>query len=77
MKWKSKHTRTIWSNNLKGRRPICAASSRIGRASVPIAEAVALRDSLIKAKEKGFSQVEVEGDSKLVIDAVNGRVEPP
>ncbi|KAL6138797.1 hypothetical protein ACLB2K_064076 [Fragaria x ananassa] len=57
-------------------RPISAASNRIGRASVPIAEAVALRDSLLKAKEKSFTNVEVEGDSKLVIDAVNGRFEP-
>ncbi|KAL6200039.1 hypothetical protein ACLB2K_029821 [Fragaria x ananassa] len=33
---------------------------------------VALRDSLIKAKEKDFTNVEVEGDSKLEIDTVNG-----
>ncbi|KAL6146301.1 hypothetical protein ACLB2K_056982 [Fragaria x ananassa] len=58
-------------------RPISAASNPISRALVPIAEAVALRDGLLKAKEKGFTNVEVEGDSKLVIDAMNGRFEPP
>lgn len=37
-----------------------------------IAEELALRDSLVKAKEKSFTKVQVEGDSKLVIDVVNG-----
>ncbi|KAL6129793.1 hypothetical protein ACLB2K_073142 [Fragaria x ananassa] len=57
-------------------RPVSVACC-IGSASVPIAEAMALRDSLIKAKDKGFTNVEVEGDSKLVIDAVNRRLESP
>ncbi|KAL6188557.1 hypothetical protein ACLB2K_039949 [Fragaria x ananassa] len=57
-------------------RPVFVTSCRIENASVSIAEAMALRDSLIKAKEKDFTNVEVEGDSKLVIDAVNGRLEP-
>ncbi|KAL6174685.1 hypothetical protein ACLB2K_051331 [Fragaria x ananassa] len=58
-------------------RPVSAASCHIRSASVSIAEAMVLRDSLIKAKKKGCTNVEVEGDSKLVIDAVNGRLEPP
>ncbi|KAL6209464.1 hypothetical protein ACLB2K_020406 [Fragaria x ananassa] len=51
-------------------RPISAASIHVGRTSVFIAEALTLRDSLVKAKEKGFTRVEGEGDSKLVIEAV-------
>lgn len=49
----------------------------LGSASVLVAEALVLRDSVVKAKEKGFTRVEVEGDHKLVIEAVNGRIEPP
>ncbi|KAL6197316.1 hypothetical protein ACLB2K_032925 [Fragaria x ananassa] len=58
-------------------RQVFVDSCRIESASVPIAEAMALRDSLIKAKEKCFTNFEVEGDSKLVIDAMNGLLEPP
>ncbi|KAL6144454.1 hypothetical protein ACLB2K_055147 [Fragaria x ananassa] len=53
-----------------------AASSRktrkTGKSSVLVAEALAFRDSLVYAKDKGYSRLEVEGDSKLVIDALNG-----
>ncbi|KAL6177248.1 hypothetical protein ACLB2K_048774 [Fragaria x ananassa] len=52
-------------------RPVSAASCHIGSASVPIAEAMTLRNNLIKVNEKGFTNVEVDGDSKLVIDVVN------
>ncbi|KAL6131054.1 hypothetical protein ACLB2K_069432 [Fragaria x ananassa] len=45
--------------------------------SVPIAEAVALRNSLLCAKDRGFRKVEVEGDWKLVIDVVNEDAFPP
>ena len=41
-------------------RPISAAARHVRRAFVLVAEAVALRDSLVKAKEKGFTRVEVE-----------------
>ena len=41
------------------------------------AEALALRNSLICAKEKGFTKIDVEGDSKLVINAVNQVSAPP
>ncbi|PRQ37612.1 putative ribonuclease H [Rosa chinensis] len=58
-------------------RPVIAATKCVGNSSTPVAEATALRDSLIAAKDKGFTRVEVEGDSKLVIDVVTGRVIPP
>ncbi|XP_024200062.1 uncharacterized protein LOC112203306 [Rosa chinensis] len=57
--------------------PLLASASSSGHASVPITEATALRDSLAAAKDKGFQFLEVEGDSKLVIDAVNGVSHPP
>ncbi|KAL6223438.1 hypothetical protein ACLB2K_006825 [Fragaria x ananassa] len=57
-------------------RPISAAASHVGRAFVLVAEAVALRDSLVKAKEKKITRVEVEGDSKLVIEVVKSQIDP-
>ena len=45
-------------------RPLAAVTRGVGKTSVPTAEAKALRDSLKFALEKGFSRVEVEGDSK-------------
>ncbi|XP_004309278.1 PREDICTED: uncharacterized protein LOC101298847, partial [Fragaria vesca subsp. vesca] len=48
-----------------------------GSTTVPVAEALALRNSLIEAKRRGFTKVEIEGDSKLVLDAINGHSTPP
>ena len=45
--------------------------------TVPVAETTALRNGLVAAKQKGLRRLEVEGDSKLVIDAVNGVSAPP
>ncbi|KAL6218117.1 hypothetical protein ACLB2K_011334 [Fragaria x ananassa] len=52
--------------------PILAAAFNCGRANVPVTEAMALRNSLIQARELGVTNVQVEGDSKLVIDVANG-----
>ncbi|XP_004301088.1 PREDICTED: uncharacterized protein LOC101290870 [Fragaria vesca subsp. vesca] len=57
--------------------PLVAASSNFGITTISVAEALSLRNSLICAKERGLSRVEVEGDSKLVIDAVNGIAASP
>ncbi|KAL6139199.1 hypothetical protein ACLB2K_064476 [Fragaria x ananassa] len=65
----------IIKNNLGNR--LVAGSFNSGMSSIPIAEAVALRNSLLCAKDRGFRKVEVKGDSKLVIDAVNEDVYPP
>ncbi|PRQ58228.1 putative ribonuclease H [Rosa chinensis] len=54
-----------------------AVSKKIGTNTVPTAEVIALRDSLWMAAQKGYKNVQVEGDSKLVIDAVNGKISPP
>ncbi|KAL6145835.1 hypothetical protein ACLB2K_056519 [Fragaria x ananassa] len=44
---------------------------------IPVAEALALCDSLVYAKANGHTRLEVEGDSKIVIDAVNEVFDPP
>ncbi|KAL6224535.1 hypothetical protein ACLB2K_003390 [Fragaria x ananassa] len=53
---------------------VLAAAKSFGNAIIPTTEATALRDSLVKAKDQGFSNIQVEGDSKLVIDVINGRI---
>ncbi|XP_004308226.1 PREDICTED: uncharacterized protein LOC101291100 [Fragaria vesca subsp. vesca] len=58
-------------------KPLVSAAFNSGNASVPLAEALALRNSLFCAKEKGVLKVEMEGDSKLIIDIVNGVCDPP
>ncbi|XP_050387311.1 uncharacterized protein LOC126803570 [Argentina anserina] len=58
-------------------RTLFTAARKIGDASVPVAEALALRYSLLLARDRGFRHIEVEGDSKLVIGAVNGNVKFP
>ncbi|XP_062014037.1 uncharacterized protein LOC133730471 [Rosa rugosa] len=58
-------------------KPLLAATRHMGKITVPVAEAVALHDSLHCALERGFMRIEVEGDSKLVIDAVCGLFKPP
>ena len=57
--------------------PIFANAMKYGKSSVPIVEALALRDGLIKAKNLNFTKIIAEGDSKLVIDCVNNRFKPP
>ncbi|KAL6196437.1 hypothetical protein ACLB2K_032052 [Fragaria x ananassa] len=53
--------------------PIVAAAHSIGKTIVSVAQAIALRDSLLKAKEKEFKKVIVEGDSSLIINCVNSK----
>ncbi|KAL6129923.1 hypothetical protein ACLB2K_068305 [Fragaria x ananassa] len=55
---------------------IVSAAFNPGTASVPFDEVLALRNNLLCAKEKGVLKVEVEGDSKLIIDIVNGVCDP-
>ncbi|KAL6210712.1 hypothetical protein ACLB2K_015944 [Fragaria x ananassa] len=55
---------------------ILAAVFNCGRANVPVTEVMALRNSLIQARELGVTNVQVKGDSKLVIDVANGIAAP-
>ncbi|KAL6186423.1 hypothetical protein ACLB2K_042543 [Fragaria x ananassa] len=57
--------------------PILAAAFNCGRANVSVTEAMALRNSLIQARELGVTIMQLEGDSGLVIDVINGIVAPP
>ncbi|XP_070681844.1 uncharacterized protein [Malus domestica] len=52
--------------------PVIAGARSLGETSINVAECLALRDALWIARSKGFWKVLVEGDSKLVIDAVQG-----
>ena len=36
-----------------------------------------MRDALLFARDKGFSKIEVKGDSKLVIGTILGKVKTP
>ncbi|XP_004292219.1 PREDICTED: uncharacterized protein LOC101302904 [Fragaria vesca subsp. vesca] len=58
-------------------KPLVSAAFNSGTANVPLAEALTLRNNLLCAKEKGVLKVEVEGDSKLIIDIVNGVCDLP
>ncbi|KAL6185385.1 hypothetical protein ACLB2K_041519 [Fragaria x ananassa] len=58
-------------------KPLVATAFNSGVASVPLVETFALRNSLVCAKEKGLSKIEVESDFKLVIDIANGVCDPP
>ncbi|KAL6228564.1 PREDICTED: uncharacterized protein LOC101299347 [Fragaria vesca subsp. vesca] len=53
------------------------ASFHSGTTTVLVVEAMALCNSLICAKSRGITKIEVECDSKLVIDVVNGISTPP
>ncbi|KAL6218551.1 hypothetical protein ACLB2K_011761 [Fragaria x ananassa] len=57
--------------------PIITSSKNIGKASVPTTEASSLRDSILIAKNRGLTRIIVEGDSKIIIDAVNGKISAP
>lgn len=48
-----------------------AAGRHIGNASIIIAECMTLRDDMLAAKNNRFLNLEIEGDSKIVIDCCN------
>lgn len=53
------------------------SSKKIGHSTVIIAKALALRDGLHHIVTQGHQYVQVEGDSKLLIDNINGKIPPP
>ncbi|KAL6214489.1 hypothetical protein ACLB2K_013923 [Fragaria x ananassa] len=57
--------------------PMLASAHKIGKKTVTIAEAIALRDSLLTALKLGFQNVLVKGDSSLIINCVIGRFKCP
>ncbi|XP_050130708.1 uncharacterized protein LOC126607231 [Malus sylvestris] len=62
--------------NEKGE-PIIVGARFIGQNTISIAECLALRDSLWMARSKGLSRIVVDGDLKLVIEAIHGAYNPP
>ncbi|KAL6195302.1 hypothetical protein ACLB2K_030922 [Fragaria x ananassa] len=58
-------------------KPLVTVAFNLGIKSVPVAEALTLINSLACAKERGSTKIELEGDSKLVIDGINGTSDPP
>ncbi|KAL6211498.1 hypothetical protein ACLB2K_016723 [Fragaria x ananassa] len=57
--------------------PILAGSRCVGNSSVPITEYSALRDGLFHALCNDIRRVQVDDDSKLIIDLINNRSPPP
>lgn len=56
---------------------LLVGANNIGENSVNVAESVALRDGLAAAIDRGWGQIVVEDDSKLVIDNVLKKVTSP
>jgi len=53
---------------------IQAGACNLEAASILIAEATAMRNGLRAALEAGFSNIHIEGDNKILIQAVQGRI---
>ena len=53
------------------------ACKHAGKASIIVAECMALRNDILAAKNKGYSNIEIEGDSKIVIDCYNKIINIP
>ncbi|ONI13791.1 hypothetical protein PRUPE_4G245300 [Prunus persica] len=56
---------------------LLAGSNNVGENSINVAESIALWDGLAVAIERGWDQIVVEGDSKLVIDSILKKASPP
>ena len=56
---------------------IQAGAFPLGAASILVAEATALRNGLRAAVEAGFSKVIIEGDNQILIQAIQGLIQPP
>ena len=56
-----------------------AACKHVGKSSIIVAESMTsrIRDGILAAKNKGYSSLEIEGDSKMVIDCYNKRINIP
>ena len=51
-----------------------AANRHVTNASIIIAGCTALRDGFLVAKKNGFLDLEIEGDSKVIIDRYNKKI---
>ncbi|XP_048421202.1 uncharacterized protein LOC125468786 [Pyrus x bretschneideri] len=53
--------------------PLIAKALNLGHNTIEVAEALALQEAICWAKRKNFSHIIVEGDSKVIIDVVQGK----
>ena len=51
-----------------------AACRHIGNSSVIVVECMPLRDDMLPTKRKSFLNLEIEGDSKIVINCYNKKI---
>lgn len=58
-------------------KPIIAGAMNLGSSAINVAEARALCEALIWAKRRNLMHMCMEGDSKLIIDAICGVCEVP
>ena len=54
-----------------------AACKHVSKSSIIVVEYMTLRDGILDAKNKGYSIVEIEGNSKIVINCYNKRINIP
>ena len=54
-----------------------AGSRQLGNASIITAECIALRDGVLTVAYNGFSNLEIEGDFKVIIDCYNKKSNLP
>ena len=54
-----------------------AACKHLGNTSIILAECMTLRDGILASKNNGFVSLEIEGDSKIVIDCFNKMISAP
>jgi len=49
----------------------------LGAASILVAEATAMRNGIRAAVQAGFTNIHIEGDNKVLIQEVQGQIQPP
>lgn len=57
--------------------PCLAGSRNLGHNTITVAEALAARDAFSVARSQGLKKVKIEGDSKIVIEAITGKCSIP
>ena len=54
-----------------------AGCKHVNKSSIIVAKCMALRDDILVAKNKGYSNLDIKGDSKIVIHYYNKRINIP
>ena len=53
------------------------ARKHVGKSSIIVAKCMTLRDAILAAKNKEYSNLKMEWDSKIIIDCYNKRIKIP